>query len=49
MIWSDLVQVVLYVGAALVVLCFLWTSIPASTGEIVRGLMAPPKAATSCG
>ena len=24
-IWSDLVQVVLYVGAALAVLCFLWT------------------------
>jgi solute:Na+ symporter, SSS family len=41
-IWSDLVQVSLYVGAALVVLYFLWTSIPASTGEIVRGLMTTP-------
>ena len=42
-IWSDLVQVALYVGAALAVLWFLWTSIPASTGEIVSGLMAPPE------
>jgi Na+/proline symporter len=42
-IWSDLVQVALYVGAALVVLWFLWSSIPASTGEIVRGLAAPPE------
>lgn len=41
-IWSDLVQVVLYVGAALAVLYFLWTSIPASTGEIVRGLTTTP-------
>jgi SSS family solute:Na+ symporter len=44
-IWSDLVQVALYVGAALAVLWFLWTSIPASTGEIVSGLMAPPEGA----
>jgi len=41
-IWSDLVQVVLYVGAALVVLYFLWSSIPASTGEILRGLATAP-------
>jgi Na+/proline symporter len=41
-IWSDLVQVVLYVGAALAVLYFLWTSIPASTGDIFRGLMTTP-------
>jgi len=41
-IWSDLVQVVLYVGAALVVLWFLWSSIPASTGDIVRGLATTP-------
>jgi Na+/proline symporter len=41
-IWSDLVQVVLYVGAALAVLYFLWTSIPASAGDIVRGLMTTP-------
>ncbi len=42
-IWSDLVQVVLYVGAALVVLWFLWSSIPASTGEIVSALSAENK------
>ncbi len=42
-IWSDLVQVVLYVGAALTVLWLLWTSIPASAGEIFRGLAAPPE------
>lgn len=42
-IWSDLVQVVLYVGAALVVLYFLWTSIPASTGEIVSTLQSENK------
>ncbi len=42
-IWSDLVQVALYVGAALVVLYFLWTSIPASTGEILRGLASTPQ------
>ncbi|MEA3013212.1 MAG: solute:Na+ symporter, family [Sphingomonadales bacterium] len=41
-IWSDLVQVVLYVGAALVVLWFLWSSIPASAGDIVRGLATTP-------
>jgi len=42
-IWSDLVQVALYVGAALAVLWFLWSSIPASTGDIVRGLMTTPE------
>lgn len=41
-IWSDLVQVVLYVGAALIVLYFLWSSIPASTGDILRGLTTTP-------
>jgi Na+/proline symporter len=41
-IWSDLVQVVLYVGAALIVLYFLWSSIPASTGDIFRGLTTTP-------
>jgi solute:Na+ symporter, SSS family len=41
-IWSDLVQVVLYVGAALAVLYFLWTSIPAATGDVVRGLTTTP-------
>lgn len=42
-IWSDLVQVVLYVGAALVVFYFLWTSIPASMGEIWSGLASTPE------
>lgn len=42
-IWSDLVQVVLYVGAAAVVLILLWTAIPASTGEIWAALSAPPE------
>jgi SSS family solute:Na+ symporter len=44
-IWSDLVQVVLYVGAALVVLYFLWSSIPASTGDILSGLATTPDGA----
>lgn len=42
-IWSDLVQVVLYVGAALVVLCILWASIPAPAGEIASALSAENK------
>ena len=42
-IWSDLVQVVLYVGAALVVLVILWRSIPVPTGEIVSALAAEHK------
>lgn len=42
-VWSDLVQVVLYVGAALVVLVILWRSIPVSTGEIVATLAAENK------
>jgi len=42
-IWSDLVQVVLYVGAALVVLIILWSSIPAPTGEMVGALSAENK------
>jgi Na+/proline symporter len=42
-IWSDLVQVALYVGAALVVLWFLWSSIPAPAGDVVRGLASPPE------
>lgn len=42
-IWSDLVQVVLYVGAALAVLYILWTSIPAPAADILRGLTSPPE------
>ena len=42
-IWSDLVQVLLYVGAAVALLCLLWASIPAPTGEIVAGLTTTPE------
>jgi Na+/proline symporter len=41
-IWSDLIQVVLYLGAALAVLFFLWTKIPASPEQIVAALSAAP-------
>jgi Na+/proline symporter len=41
-IWSDLVQVVLYVGAALIVLWLLWTRIPASGTEIIDALRHAP-------
>jgi Na+/proline symporter len=42
-IWSDLVQVLLYVGAALTVLVLLWTSIPAPAGEVFAGLATTPE------
>jgi Na+/proline symporter len=42
-IWTDLVQVVLYTGAALIVLWILASSIPASSGEIMSALAAPPE------
>ena len=42
-IWSDLVQVLLYVGAAALVLCLLWVSIPAPAGEILAGLSTTPE------
>jgi SSS family transporter len=41
-IWSDLIQVLLYVGAALLVLVLLWSRIPLSTGEMIHALVAPP-------
>ena len=41
-IWSDLVQVVLYTGAALIVLWLLWTSIPLPASDILHALAAPP-------
>jgi solute:Na+ symporter, SSS family len=37
-IWSDLVQVVLYVGAAIMVLGFLLIKIPAPLPDIINGL-----------
>lgn len=41
-IWSDLVQVTLYVGAAIMVLGFLLWKIPAPIGDIVNGLVNAP-------
>ena len=41
-IWSDLVQVTLYVGAALIVLFLLWNRIPASGAEIFEALRHAP-------
>jgi solute:Na+ symporter, SSS family len=41
-IWSDLVQVILYVGAAVVVLLFLLMKIPAPLPDIVDALQNAP-------
>lgn len=41
-IWSDLVQVTLYVGAALITLYLLWASIPLSTPEMIDALRHAP-------
>lgn len=41
-IWSDLIQVVLYVGAAIMVLIFLLIKIPAPIPEIVNSLSSAP-------
>lgn len=41
-IWSDLIQVLLYVSAAVVVLIFLLSKIPASLPEIVNALQNAP-------
>lgn len=41
-IWSDLVQVVLYVGAALLVALTLWHGLPMSFGEAVDALIHSP-------
>jgi SSS family solute:Na+ symporter len=41
-IWSDLVQVVLYVGGAVIVLGLLWNRIPAPASEIWEGLRHAP-------
>jgi Na+/proline symporter len=42
-VWSDLVQVVLYTGAAVIVLVLLWTSIPAPADQILAGLARTPE------
>jgi len=41
-IWSDLIQVVLYVGAALVAALFLWWHLPLSLSETVTALIHVP-------
>lgn len=41
-IWSDLVQVILYVGGALLVFAFLLSKIPAAPAEIWDGLRNAP-------
>lgn len=41
-IWSDLVQVTLYVGAAVMVLIFLLVKIPAPVSEIIASLSHAP-------
>ena len=42
-LWNDLIQFVIYLGAAIAVLVFLRLSIPASTGDIIRGLAHTPE------
>lgn len=42
-LWNDLIQFVIYLGAAIATLIFLWVSIPASTGEIIAGLANTPE------
>ncbi len=41
-IWSDLVQVILYVGAAVMVLIFLLIKVPAPLSTIIDGLQNAP-------
>ena len=45
-IWSDLVQVVLYVGAAIFVVLFLLSKIPAPAADIYTALAHPPSGAS---
>ena len=42
-IWSDLIQFLIYITAALCVLFILWTSIPAGTEDILAGLRETPE------
>ena len=42
-IWNDLIQFIIYVGAAIAILIFLWMLIPSSGSEILRGLAATPE------
>jgi solute:Na+ symporter, SSS family len=42
-VWSDLVQVVIYVGAAIFTLFFILNLIPSSLDQILAGLARPPE------
>lgn len=42
-LWNDLVQFVIYLGAAIAVLVFLRLSIPASTADLIHGLAHTPE------
>jgi Na+/proline symporter len=42
-LWNDLVQFVIYLGAAVAVLVYLRLSIPATTGELIQGLSSTPE------
>ena len=42
-LWNDLIQFAIYLGAAVAVLVFLRLSIPASTAEIIHGVMHTPE------
>ncbi len=42
-LWNDLIQFVIYLGAAIAVLVFLRLSIPATTGQIIAGLAHTPE------
>jgi SSS family transporter len=44
-IWTDVLQVCVYMGAAIAAMIVLWNSIPASTGQIVDALRASNKLA----
>lgn len=41
-IWTDVLQVAVYLGAAAAILIALWLKIPASTGEVLDALRHPP-------
>ncbi|MHC6526453.1 sodium:solute symporter [Vibrio proteolyticus] len=40
-IWSDLIQLIVYVGAALAVIVYLLSQIPADLGQIIQALESP--------
>ena len=42
-LWNDLIQFVVYLGSAIAVVVFLRLSIPATTGQIIDGLIHTPE------